>query len=90
VAEYRLLVKPSAAKEIEAIGTKRDRQQIVRRIQALAAEPRSTGCEKLAGHATLFRVRPGMYRVVYTVNDAQRTVEVVKVGHRREVYRSAS
>jgi mRNA interferase RelE/StbE len=89
VAEYRLLVKPSAAKEIEAIGTKRDRQQIVRRIQALASEPRSTGCERLAGHSTLFRVRQGQYRVIYTVNDAQRMVEVVKVGHRREVYRSA-
>ena len=89
MAEYRLLVKPSAVKEIEAIGTKRDRQQIVRRIQALAAEPRPAGREKLAGHSTLFRVRQGQYRVIYTVNDAQRTVEVVKVGHRREVYRSA-
>ena len=89
MAAYRLLVKPSAAKEIEAIGTKRDRQQIVRRVQAFATEPRPTGCEKLAGHSTLFRVRQGQYRVIYTVNDAQRTVEVVKVGHRREVYRSA-
>jgi mRNA interferase RelE/StbE len=90
VAEYRLLVKPSAAKEIEATGTKRDRQQIIRRIQALAAEPRPPGCEKLAGHSTLFRVRQGQYRVIYTVNDARRTVEVVKVGHRRDVYRSAA
>ena len=90
MAEYRLLVKPSAAKEIKAIGIKQDRQQIVRRIQTLAAEPRPTGCEKLAGHSTLFRVRQGQYRVIYTVNDAQRTVEVVKVGHRREVYRNAS
>ena len=89
MAGYRLRVKPSAAKEIGAIGTKRDRQQMVRRIQALAAEPRPTGCEKLAGHATLFRVRQGPYRVIYTVDDAQQTVEVVKVGHRREVYRSA-
>ena len=90
MAAYRLLVKPSAAQEIEAIGTKRDRQQIVRRIQALAEEWRPAGCEKLAGHSTLFRVRQGPYRVIYTVNDAQQTVEMVKVGHRREVYRSAS
>ena len=89
MAAYRLLVKPSAAKEIEAIGTKRDRQHIVRRIQALAAEPRPVGCEKLAGHSTLYRVRHGHYRVIYTVSDAERTVEVVKVGHRREVYRNA-
>jgi mRNA interferase RelE/StbE len=89
VVEYRLLIKPSAVKEIEAAGAKRDRQRIVSRIQALAANPRPLGCEKLAGVSTLFRVRQGAYRIIYTVNDAQRTVEVVKVGHRREVYRSA-
>lgn len=89
MAGYRLLVKPSAAKEIKAIGVKRDRQRIVSRIQALAAEPRPPGCEKLAGLSALFRIRQGHYRVIYTVDDAQRTVEIVKVGHRREVYRSA-
>ena len=87
MAGYRLLVKPSAAKEIEAIGTKRDRQRIVGRIQALGAEPRQAGCEKLAGSSALYRIRQGHYRVVYTINDGQRVVEVVKVGHRREVYR---
>ena len=89
MAEYRLLIKPSAAKEIEAIGTKRDRQQLVRRIQSLATQPRPPGCEKLAGSFALFRVRQGQYRVIYAVDDAQQTVEVIKVGHRREVYRSA-
>jgi len=89
VAEYRLLVKQSAAKEIEAIGPKRDRQHIVRRIRALGTEPRPAGCEKLAGYSTLYRVRQGQYRVIYTVSDAERIVEVIKVGHRREVYRSA-
>ena len=89
MAEYRLLVKPSAAKEIEAIGTKRDRQRIVSRIQALGNEPRPAGCEKLAGISALYRIRQGHYRVIYAVNDAQRLVEVFKVGHRREVYRGA-
>ena len=90
MAGYRLLIKPSAAKEIEAIGTKRDRQRVVSRIQVLSAEPRPSGCEKLAGIAALYRIRQGHYRVIYTVNDAQRIVEVLKVGHRREVYRSAT
>lgn len=89
MAEYRLLIKPSAAKEVEAVGTKRDRQRIVARIQSLAKEPRPPGCEKLAGSAALFRVRQGHYRVIYAIDDAQRTIEVIKVGHRREVYRSA-
>ena len=87
MAGYRLLVKPSAAKEIDAIGTKRDRQRIVSRIQSLAPQPRPAGCEKLAGQSNLFRVRQGEYRVIYAVDDASHTVEVIKVGHRREVYR---
>lgn len=87
MAEYRLLIKPSAAKEIEAIGSKGDRRRIVERIAALAREPRPTGSEKLAGSEGRRRVRQGDYRIVYAVDDAARVVEVVKVGHRREVYR---
>jgi len=89
VAEYRLLIKPSAAREIDAIGTKRDRQRIVGRIRSLATDPRPSGCEKLAGPSALFRVRQGQYRVIYTVVDTHHSIEVIKVGHRREVYRSA-
>ena len=90
VAEYRLLIKPSAVKEIEAIGSKRDRQRIVKRVQALAADPRPFGCEKLAGPGALFRIRQGHYRILYLVDDPQRTVSIVKIGHRREIYRSSS
>ena len=89
MAGYRLLIKPSAAKELESIGTKRDRQRVVGRIQSLATEPRPPGCDKLAGPAALFRVRQGQYRVIYTVDDARHSIELIKVGHRREVYRSA-
>ena len=89
MAEYRLLIKPSAAKEIDAVGTKRDRQRIVGRIQSLATDPRPSGCEKLAGPGALFRVRQGQYRVIYTVDDGRHSIQVIKVGHRREVYRSA-
>ena len=87
MAGYRALIKPSAAKEIDAIGAKKDRQRIVARILALADEPRPVGCEKLAGAEGRYRVRQGQFRVVYAINDTSHTVEVVKVGHRREVYR---
>jgi mRNA interferase RelE/StbE len=90
VAGYRLLIKPSAGKEIEALGQKKDRQRIVNRIAALASEPRPAGCEKLAGAEGRYRVRQGQFRIVYAVDDASRTVEVVKVGHRSEVYRGAT
>ena len=85
MAGYRLLIKPSAGKEIEALGQKKDRKRIVNKIAALAAEPRPAGCEKLAGAQERYRVRQGQFRIVYAVDDASRTVEVVKVGHRREV-----
>jgi mRNA interferase RelE/StbE len=87
VAGYRLLIKTSAAKEIEAVGSKANRQRIVVRIQALAASPRPQGSEKLAGYVDRFRVRQGSYRIVYLVDDARREVAIFKVGHRRDVYR---
>ena len=90
MAGYRLLIKPSAKKEIEALGQKRDRQRMVSQIAALASEPRPAGCEKLAGAQGRSRIRQGPFRVVYAVDDTARTVEVVKVGHRSDVYRRAT
>lgn len=90
MAEYRLLIKPSAAKEIDALGQKKDRQRIVNRIAALASEPGPTQSEKLAGIEGRYRIRQGEFRIVYSINDATRTVEIVKVGHRRDVYHGAT
>lgn len=87
MAAYSLSIKPSAVEEVEVIATKRDRQRVVRRILALADEPRPRGCEKLTGSTDVNRVRQGPYRILYVVDDAARTVDVLKVGHRREVYR---
>ena len=86
MASYRLLIKPSAAKEIEA-SPKKDRLRIIKRIQSLSSDPRPPGCEKLSGHDDKYRVRQGAYRIVYPVYDIELAVCVVKVGHRREVYR---
>ena len=86
MARYKLFIKPSAVKEIEAIGSVSERRRIVRRIENLAEEPRPPGCEKLSGEDK-YRVRQGNYRIVYAVEDEKLVVYVVKVGHRREVYR---
>jgi mRNA interferase RelE/StbE len=86
VANYSLQIKPSAAKELEAL-PKKDRQRLAARIQALATDPRPPGCEKLSGQDNLYRVRQGDYRILYTVDDAALLVVVYKIGHRREVYR---
>jgi mRNA interferase RelE/StbE len=87
VALFSLSIKPSAAKELEAVGTKADRVRIVGKIQALASNPRPNGSEKLAGFDDRYRVRQGHYRVVYQIDDAASAVTIYKVGHRKDVYR---
>ena len=87
MARYSVRIKTSAVKEIKAIPTKRERQRIVNRISALADDPRPLGCQKLAGGENRFRVRQGRYRIVYSVEDSELIVEVVRVGHRKDVYR---
>ncbi len=86
MARYRVLIKPSAVREIEAIPQKGHRQRIVSRIRALANDPRPAGCEKLSGQDR-YRVRQGTYRIVYSVEDDALVVFVFKVGHRGQVYR---
>lgn len=87
MASYRIEVKRSAAKEIEKIKNKRDRRRIIDRIAALAHDPRPPGCTKLTGQDS-YRIRQGAYRIVYEIEDDRLVITVVKVGHRRDVYRS--
>jgi mRNA interferase RelE/StbE len=87
VASYRVLIKASAAKEIEAVDPKKDRQRIVAAIRSLADNPRPPGCEKLAGEGDRYRIRVGRYRIIYSVGDGELLVVVVRVGHRKDVYR---
>ncbi|MCP9850759.1 type II toxin-antitoxin system RelE/ParE family toxin [Cyanobium sp. Morenito 9A2] len=87
MAEYSLSIKPSAAKELQVISDKATLARLIEKIKSLATQPRPSGSEKLAGRQSLYRVRQGNYRVIYSVNDEMRIVDVVKVGHRRDVYR---
>ena len=88
MARFEVLIKRSAVKEIESIPRKKDRQLVVRKIGQLAEDPRPPGCRKLSGRDR-YRIRQGAYRVVYAVEDERLVVYVVKVGHRRDVYRGA-
>jgi len=85
VASYKVLIKRSAAKELEALPAK-DRGRVAARIQQLSSDPRPPGCEKLSGEDR-YRIRQGNYRIIYSVEDQVLTVMVVKVGHRRDIYR---
>ena len=87
MAEYRILIKSSAAKEIDAVDAKTERQRIIARIRALAREPRAQGSEKLAGYSDRYRVRQGRFRIIYLIDDQRSEVTIFKVGHRKDVYR---
>jgi mRNA interferase RelE/StbE len=86
VAGYDVFIKPSALKELESVGNRKLRQNLAEHIQVLADNPRPPGCKKLSSKDQ-YRIRRGAYRVVYSVDDERRTVLVVKIGHRKDVYR---
>ena len=86
MARFEVLIKASAANELEAISRKKDRQRIVERIRRLAEDPRPPGCQRLSGRDR-YRLRQGVYRIVYSVEDGRLIVVVIKVGHRKDVYR---
>lgn len=87
MAAYRVEIKRSAARELDAIEPRAMRRRIVARIAAFADEPRPHGIEKLAGGGSRWRLRQGAYRILYEIDDAERRVRVVRIGHRRDVYR---
>ena len=86
MARYELRVRPSVAKDLRGI-PKVDVRRILARIESLRDDPRAPGCEKLSGDE-LYRVRQGLYRIVYEIHDEWIVVEVIRVGHRSAVYRS--
>lgn len=83
---YSVVIKRSAEKELKTIPAS-DLKRVVDRIRGLAQQPRPSRCEKLSGESERFRIRQGDYRIVYGIDDIARRVDVVKIGHRREVYR---
>ena len=86
MASYSLLIKASAAKELEAT-PKKDRQRLAARMEGLAATPRPPGSEKLSGEEK-YRLRQGDYRILYLIEAANSTVTIIRISHRRKVYRN--
>lgn len=85
MAEYKVHFKASVEKDFITI-PKKDVKKILKRVDALAENPRPWGCEKLTGQER-YRLRQGRYRIVYSIQEDELTVWVVKVGHRKDVYR---
>jgi mRNA interferase RelE/StbE len=85
MAEYEIYFKESVEKDFRTI-PKKDLRKIIRRIEALSEDPRPPGHEKLTGQER-YRVRQGLYRIIYSVQDKDLTIWIVKIGHRKDVYR---
>jgi mRNA interferase RelE/StbE len=85
MAVYKIYFRESVEKDLSSIPNK-DLVKILRRIKALGDNPRPSGCEKLTGQER-YRLRQGQYRIVYSIQDKALTIWIVKIGHRKEVYR---
>ena len=82
---YKIEIKKSAAKELSRL-PKKELIKVVEKIKLLSDEPRPSGCKKLSGDEK-YRIRIGSYRVLYSIEDEILIVYVVKIGHRKEVYK---
>ena len=86
MASYRIELSATAEKQLRKFGQS-DRIRIVRAVQALAVDPRPSGCRKLQGYDDVFRIRVGTFRILYSIDGRRVIVTVLKIAHRRNVYR---
>lgn len=86
MAKYDLLISQSAEKALKRLPGK-EASRVVAAIEKLAIEPRPQGCRKLSGESDTYRVRVGAYRIIYEIEDRLLRILVLKVGHRKDVYR---
>jgi len=84
---YTILLAPPAERQLKAF-TPPVQKRLIRRLKTLRDNPRPQGVKKLAGEENLFRVREGDYRIIYTIEDKELIVLVVKIGDRKEIYRT--
>ena len=86
MARYNLEISRSAEKQLASLPVDAQRR-LARAMMALADEPHPSGSRKLNGYDDVFRVRVGVYRVIYSVSDRLLVIIILKIGHRKDVYR---
>ena len=84
--EYGIVLARSARKELESLGEPLQ-SRVLARIESLSGNPRPSGCRKLEGSQDLWRIRVGEYRIVYSIGDREKLVDIVVIRHRSDVYR---
>jgi len=87
MASYRIEVSATAEKQIRKLPRK-DQIRVLRAIRPLATEPVPSGARKVRGYEDVFRIRVGTYRILYRVEGRRLLIIILKIGHRREIYRS--
>ena len=87
MASYRIEVSATAEKQIRKL-QREDQVRVLRAIRALAPEPNPPGSRKVRGYEDVFRIRAGTYRILYRIVGRRLLVIILKIGHRREIYRS--
>jgi mRNA interferase RelE/StbE len=85
MAEYKIFFRKSVWKDFESI-PKKELNRILEKIESLSENPRPSGSQKLSGQER-YRIRQGRYRILYSIQDKELTIWIVKVGHRKDVYR---
>jgi mRNA interferase RelE/StbE len=86
MAEYSIEVSATAERQLMKL-SERDQHRVINVIKKLGVEPRPRGCRKLQGYDDIYRVRTGVFRILYSVEDDRLLVLVLKVGHRKGIYR---
>ncbi len=86
MASYEIEITRTAEKQLKKL-PREDQERVVAAVLRLADEPRPRGSRKLAGYDDIFRIRVGTYRVLYSVSSGRLVIIILKIGHRRDVYR---
>jgi mRNA interferase RelE/StbE len=86
MTQYRIEVSATAERQLKKI-RREDQVRILRSVSLLAVEPHPSGCRKMSGYEAVYRFRIGKYRVIYKIDENRIVIIILKIGHRREVYR---
>ena len=84
---YKILISSSAEKALKKLPGK-DQKRVAAAIWSLAIDPHPIGSKKLSGFDSVFRIRVGSYRVIYEIEGQRLIITVLKVGHRKDIYRA--
>jgi len=86
MTDYRIELSATAERQIKKL-SKKDQRRVIDVVKSLATNPRPRGCRKLQGYDDVYRVRTGVFRIIYSVEYDRLLVLVLKVGHRKSIYR---